>query len=136
MPTPPKWDPARGKQAGRGPLRLPAEGRSGGAPAWPLDGKPTRREVVAWRALWTLPQAVAWERFGWTRGVARYCRHMVRAESVDASPALLAQVVAMEDRLGLNPKSMRLLLWEVAPAEPEQTAAESVTDIRKRIKAV
>ena len=136
MPTPPKWDPARGKQQGRGPVKLPAEGRQGDPPPWPLDGKPTRRESTAWRALWNLPQAVAWERFGWARGVARYCRHMVRAEAADAPPALLAQVTAMEDRLGLNPKSMRLLLWEVAPAVDDAAPAESVSDIRKRIKAV
>ncbi|MBT2213468.1 hypothetical protein [Actinomadura sp. NEAU-AAG7] len=136
MPTPPKWNPARGKTQGRGPVTLPAEGRVGDPPPWPLDGKPTRREAAAWRALWALPQAVAWERFGWTRGIARYCRHMVRAEASDASPALLAQTLAMEDRLGLTPKGMRLLLWEVALPADDAAPAESVSDIRKRIKAV
>jgi hypothetical protein len=62
---------------------------------------------------------------------------MVRAERADASPALLAQVTSMEDRLGLNPKSMRLLLWEIVPADGDQERpAVTATDMRRRIKAV
>jgi len=77
---------------------------------------------------------VAWERLGWTRTVARYCRVMVAAESRDASPPLLGQAMALEDRLGLTPKAMRLLLWEVVADEvAEQRQA---TNVRKRIKAV
>jgi hypothetical protein len=42
---------------------------------------------------------------------------MVAGESPLASPAMLAQVTALEDRLGLTPKAMRLLLWEVVVDE-------------------
>lgn len=136
MPRPPKFDPARGTR-GRGPLKLPAEGRSGEVPSWPLSGRQTPAEREAWAQLWRTPQAVAWERLGWTRTVARYCRAMVAAERPKASASLLAQVTAMEDRLGLTPKAMRLLLWEVVSDELADKRQDSATgDVRKRIRAV
>jgi hypothetical protein len=132
MPQPPKFDPVR--KRGSGPVKLPAEGRQGDPPPWPLPGRATVTEGRGWAALWSTPQAVAWERLGWTRTVARLCRVMVMAEKRDASPALLAQVTALEDRLGLTPKAMRLLLWEVA--SDEVTEQREATDVRSRIKAV
>lgn len=134
MPTPPKFDPARGPR-GRGPTRLPPEGRQGPAPKWPLPGTATAAERAAWAALWATPQAVAWERLGWTRTVGRYCRLLVRAEDPDATPALQAQTTALEDRLGLTPKSMRLLLWEIAVDEVAEKR-EGPKSARGRIKAV
>jgi hypothetical protein len=133
MPNPPKLDPARGAR-GRGITKLPIEGRSGKAPDWPLTAQ-SSAETEVWAQLWVTPQAVAWERLGWTRTVARYCRVLVASEDRDATPALLAQAVALEDRLGLTPKAMRLLLWEIASddvAEKRQTSAGA----RGRIKAV
>lgn len=134
MPGPaPKFDPVR-RNARGGPLQLPTEGRKGKTPAWPLPGEPADEEREAWAELWRTPQAVAWERLGWTRTVGRYCRVMVAAERDDASAQLLAQATALEDRLGLTPKAMRLLLWEVVADEvAEQRQA---TNVRKRIKAV
>lgn len=134
MPNPPKLDPVR-RNARVGPLLLPADGRPGDPPAWPLPGKPTKVEQDAWAQLWATPQAVAWEQLGWTRTVARYCRVMVEAEARDAAPAMLAQATALEDRLGLTPKSMRLLLWQVAADEVAEKRQES-TGVRGRIRAV
>ncbi len=135
MPTPPKLNPQRGER-GRGITNLPAEGRTGDAPPWPLPGSMTIDERVAWNQLWRTPQAVAWERLGWTRTVARYCRFMVEAEQPLSSASLLAQVTAMEDRLGLTPKSMRLLLWQIVSDEVA-TAREVRTDVvRERLRAV
>lgn len=92
-------------------------------------------EREAWAQLWATPQAVAWEQLGWTRTVARYCRVMVASEEPDAIAALLAQAVALEDRLGLTPKSMRLLLWQIAEDEVGQKREQSA-GARGRIKAV
>jgi len=133
MPNPPKFEPQRGAR-GRGITKLPAEGRKGQAPAWPL-GDQSEAESSAWVELWATPQAVAWARLGWTRTVARYCRVMLEAEESGAQPALLAQATAMEDRLGLTPKSMRLLLWEISSDEVAEQR-QSGTGARKRIKAV
>lgn len=114
-------------------MHLPADGRCGEAPPWPLP-KPTAAERAVWKELWTTPQAVAWERLGWTRSVARYCRGLVEAEKRDASAALLSEVRQMEDRLGLTPMAMLRLRWEVAPApeveeEPDEDAP--VADVRR-----
>ncbi len=137
MPQLPKIDPARGSR-GRGIVHLPVEGRTGKAPAWPLDGRQSAAERRAWEQVWATPAAVAWERLGWTRTVARYCRVIVAAEAPDATPALLAQATALEDRLGLTPKAMRLLMWQVVSDEIAVRREESAgtASVRKRLKAV
>ena len=138
MPGPaPKHDPAR-RNPRVGPLKLPAEGRKGDPPPWPLPGRPTAAEREAWAQLWRTPQAVAWERLGWARTVARYCRVMVEAEQRDAPAKALAEARHFEDRLGLTPKAMRMLLWEIVTdelAERRQQGADTA-DVRKRIRAV
>lgn len=131
---PPKADPVR-RNSRVGPLRLPAEGRDGPAPKWPLDEALSPAEKKAWVQLWSTPQAVAWERLGWLRTVARYCRLMVLAEE-SMRPTLLAQATALEDRLGLTPKSMRMLLWEITADEVGEKRGETASDARSRIKAV
>lgn len=123
MPQPPKDNPRR-RNARVGPIDLPAKGRTGRTPAWPLPGPADRDEKAAWVQLWKSPQAHAWEQLGWTRTVARYCRVMVASERPGAPASLLGQVTAMEDRLGLTPKAMRLLLWRIAPDEVAEKRGE------------
>lgn len=97
-------------------------------------------ERDAWAQLWATPQAVAWERLGWTRTVGRYCRVLVEAEGRDAPVGARAEARQLEDRLGLTPKAMRQLLWEVARdevAEKRETEpGGATTNVRSRIKAV
>ena len=131
--VPPKHDPAR-RNARSGPVRLPAEGRQGDPPRWPLPGRMLAAERLAWADLWRTPQAVAWERLGWTRAVARYCRLMVEAEKRNAPAKALMEARQFEDRLGLTPKAMRMLLWEIVA--DEVTEQREATDVRARIKAV
>jgi hypothetical protein len=138
VPQPPKFQPRR-RNARSGPLSLPASGRKGPLPVWPLEGKPLPAESIAWKQLWATPQAVAWETLGWFRTVARYCRTMVAAEQPGARADLLNAVGALEDRLGLTPKAMRLLLWTIGDDESELDLGPDdgkVLDIRQRIKAV
>jgi hypothetical protein len=111
--------------------RLPASGREGDPPEWPLS-KPTKAEVELWRQLWASPQAVAWEAFGWVRAVARYCRATIQAEKRGAVAFLLSEVRQMEDRLGLNPKALKHLQWVIAAdVEDEQPhgVSDNVTDL-------
>ena len=106
MPGPPP-KPAgerRRRNATVAMTQLPAEGRIGAAPEWPLPrlllDEPglvdllEGREAELWAELWATPQAVAWERLKWTRTVARYVRFEVRAETGDlkagADPVLRA----------------------------------------------
>lgn len=135
MPNPPKFNPARAN--GRvGPLKLPAEGRQGEPPRWPLEGRQSAPEKRAWADLWATPQAVAWERLGWTRTVARYCRILIEAEGRAAQPPVRAEARQLEDKLGLTPKAMRLLLWEIVADEVSDQRQATGRPARKRIKAV
>jgi hypothetical protein len=120
-----------------GPLTLPAEGRKGPTPRWPLVGF-DELEKMAWEQLWSTPQAVMWERMGTVtaRLVARYCRIMVAAEAPDATAALLAQVASLEDRLGISPRAMRMLLWQVAPDEVAEARDGRAESVRDRLRAV
>src|SRR6266511_1860347 len=104
----PKFD-RHGHKSRVGPVELPAEGRRGEAPSWPIPGRVTQAQAQAWAALWATPQAVAWEAMAWTRVVARYCRLLVVCERPGATAAMHAQATALEDRLGLSPKAMRML---------------------------
>ena len=136
MPPAPKPDAVR-RNPRVGPLLLPADGRQGPPPEWPLPGVTLPGELEAWKQLWATPQAVAWERLGWTRTVGRYCRVMLAAEQEGAPAGLLAQAVALEDRLGLSPKSMRMLMWQVASDEVATKRDEPASQgARGRIKAV
>lgn len=136
MPRPPSPSPVRGFR-GRPTVQLPAEGRRGPVPRWPLAVAASPVELEAWAELWSTPQAVVWERIGWTRTVARYCRLLVVAEQRKASAAIHAQATVLEDRLGLTPKAMRLLLWEVVADEVAvRRRPQPVNSVRRRIKAV
>lgn len=140
MAVPPKDNPIR-RNARVGPTLLPAGGRRGDPPQWPLPGWPTADEQIAWHGLWHTPQAAAWENLGdgCVRTVARYCRMMVAAEAPKASASLLAQVSNLEDKLGLTPKAMRMLLWQVAPDEVTEKRDEQDDErqsARTRLRAV
>ncbi len=154
--------------------RLPAEGRSGPTPEWPLipdvilttrhelakakaesleydlaEAMPSQRasierrldaarekaaimaaqlreqkhlEDALWADLWRLPQAVQWDRLGWTRDVAQYVRHKVMAELGDMDGAKEAR--QWSDRLGLTPMAMLRLRWSVQPDETARKRAE------------
>jgi hypothetical protein len=101
-------------------VRLPAAGRKGRPPTWPLEAEPKDAERALWSRLWHTPQAVAWDRFEWSRVVARYVRVVLEAES-ELDSKLLAEARQLEDRLGLNPMAMLRLRWEV---DADEVAAQ------------
>lgn len=118
-------------------VQLPAEGRKGRSPRWPL-GKASSDEREIWTRLWSTPQAKAWERLGYHRVVARYARLLTKAEDADAPITLLGEVRQLEDRLGLTPMAMLRLRWEIVPDEvSEQRGSRSKkSGRRRRVKAV
>lgn len=126
-------------------VKLPAEGRTGDAPEWPL---PWQRVVEAkiWADLWATPQAAAWERMGTAtvRVVARYVRLLSLvegpADDEDRAPRtsatlLLGEVRQLEDRLGLTPMAMLRLRWEIV-ADDLAEKREGSAPTRRRLKAV
>ena len=131
MPGPaPKADDSRRRRNApmANTVKLPAEGRDGDAPAWPFgDDAPE-----TWFELWATPQAVAWERLGWFRVVARYVHILSLCESPDTmTAALLGEARQMEDRLGLTPMSMLRLRWEIASDEVAEKRTERKSSTAK-----
>jgi hypothetical protein len=135
-PAPKAADQRRRRNARPASLQLPAAGRTGKTPAWPLpkeDAPLDALERKLWAELWRLPQAIAWERFGYGREVAQYVRWKVRAElgSLDASK----EARQLSDRLGLSPLALRRLEWEIVPDELAVKREERSASA-KRVKAV
>ena len=120
---PPK-DPAalrRDRDAGEW-VRLPAEGRQGDPPEWPL-ASPSGRELDLWREHWALPHAVMWEKHRLEFEVALYVRNLAMAE-VPGSPANRGTLVKqlMED-LGLTEAGRKRNAWAIEDSEDEQAVA-------------
>jgi hypothetical protein len=115
---------------------LPAEGRQGATPKWPLATF-TDRELEVWAAIWRTPQAAAWARLGWLHDVALYVRQVVAAEAGSLDDAKEAR--QWSDRLGLNPSAMLRNRWKVAADETsvrrDQRSAQT-TDLRDRMRAI
>lgn len=137
MPGPPPKDPGQRRRRNAAPelVALPAEGRSGPVPTWPLS-RATKSEAALWRELWATPQAAAWEQLGWTRIVARYVRCAIQVEGTDPSTRLLAEVRQTEDRLGLTPLAMRRLGWTIVRDEVSEARNVGRPRARERLRAV
>ena len=189
-PPPKSVDQRRRRNASPAMTRLPAGGRQGDAPRWPLladivtteqlnaarrladelelqllapelsgrarsaaqrkhDAAVTEANILTaqldaqervegelWADLWRTPQAVAWERLGWTREVAQYVRWKAKAEQGDLDAAKEARQLA--DRLGLNPLALLRLRWEVAEDEvaEQRTTRRRPVSARQRLKVV
>lgn len=122
MPGPPPKDPSvrRRRNATPGFRQLPAEGRAGLAPGWPLATLEAG-ESALWAQLWSLPQAVEWERIHCERAVAMFVRMSLAAEAAPTDTKLSAEVRQLDAAIGLSPKAMAQLRWEVADpaADPE-----------------
>ncbi|MEU1219212.1 hypothetical protein [Streptomyces microflavus] len=121
---------------------LPAEGREGDAPEWPLT-TPADRELDLWDDLWSKPQAVAWEDMGQELEVALFVRTLAEAERTDARVDVKKMVRSYLDSLGLSVAGMNRNRWKIAPATDEPAAAspESAARVlrpsaRDRLKVV
>jgi hypothetical protein len=141
MGPPPKTDGTRRRRnASIAMTRLPAEGRTGDPPPFPLPllrgpgGRPLKtanaREGELWAQLWATPQAVAWERRRWTHEVAMYVRWTAAAElgSLDAGK----EARQLADRLGLTDLAMLRLRWEIADDEVGEKRTERAATTRRR----
>lgn len=116
---------------------LPAEGRKGPAPEWPLT-EPAERELDLWARLWAKPQAVAWEHLGLHHEVALYVRRLGEAEERNSSVNLSTLVRQLGDSLGITTPGMRANRWRIAdPASGEvKRPAARRTAARDRFKVV
>jgi hypothetical protein len=139
----PAPDPAalrRERDAGEWTI-LPAEGRQGATPDWPLTDE-TIREAQLWERLWTKPQALMWERYGQEYEVALYVRRLSEAEQLESAVTLTTVVKQMGDSLGLSTPGMRANRWRIDRAEEDARPAASTAgpvapnSARARLKAI
>lgn len=128
MPGPAPKKYVRRRNARPDWVQLPAEGRTGPTPKWPLKG----RTPAGWVDLWRTPQAVMWEQQGNELLVARYLklRNLIQnPDSLeDVNAASWGELRQLEDRLGLSPMAMKRLMWEVEETPASKGLAE-VTSI-------
>jgi len=101
-------------------ITLPAEGRKGRAPAWPLS-KASKRETALWRREWKRPQAIEWQRNGQEIEVAIYVRSLVAAEDREARPNARTLVRQQQEALGLSLPGLLRLRWKIGEADSAST---------------
>jgi hypothetical protein len=117
---------------------LPAEGRSGDAPAWPLWGR-SDREAELWLREWRRPQATVWERNGQEEEVAMYVRSFAAAELPNATTAARTLVRQQQEALGLSMPGLLRLRWRIGEPEaaaPVAAVAPASGSARGRFKVV
>lgn len=114
---------------------LPADGRPGPPPAWPMPD-PTDRELELWARLWALPQAIMWESQRQELDVAQYVRRLAEAEQPGSPVAAGTLVRQLGEGLGVSLPGMLRLRWRIAdaaaPAEQPSTRPSS----RERFRVV
>lgn len=102
----------RDKPGLEGWVDLPAAGRDGPTPAWPLT-KATVRETALWEAEWRRPQAIMWETQGQELEVALFVRAVRKAEMASAPAAAGNLVRQMMDNLGISAPGLLRLKWRI-----------------------
>lgn len=115
---------------------LPAEGRKGDAPDWPLS-EASSRELDLWGSEWRRPQAVMWERNGQELEVALYVRSVVDAESPKATVAARTLVKQQMEALGLSLPGLLRLRWKIASDEvAERRQVSTGRNVNDRLRAL
>ena len=114
---------------------LPADGREGDLPRWPL-ADPSERELDLWTAEWSRPQAVMWERMGQQIEVAVYVRTLVRAELHDAAVNVRTLLRQQQEALGLSMPGMLRNRWKLGEVASEADGEFEEDDVRGRLTVV
>lgn len=117
---------------------LPAEGRTGDAPAWPLLDQSPREEVL-WARFWRKPQAVIWERDSLIEIVALFVRQFAEGEVPKSSAENRKTIRLMLADLYLTPDSMLKARLRIATDEVEAKRTERAPvrkSARSRLKVV
>lgn len=91
---------------------LPAAGRDGPTPEWPLT-KATARELELWEREWRRPQALMWEANGQETEVALFVRSLATAEKPKAHTTVRTLVKQQMEALGLTLPGLRSNRWVI-----------------------
>lgn len=117
---------------------LPASGRGGEMPHWPL-AEALEREMDIWADEWTRPQAVMWERQGQEIEVAMYVRTLIAAEKHDAPAAIRTLLKQLQEALGLSMPGLLRNRWRIDTVDSEtEDQGEDLheDDVRGRLTVV
>lgn len=123
---PPERNAIRNGRSGADWIRLPASGRKGAPPGWPLT-RPTKREVALWSDLWKTPQAIMWEGNGQGLEVALYVRSLREAEKSGSSSAARTLLLRQQEYLGLSQPGLARNRWTIVD-DAAMAAAEAPLD--------
>jgi hypothetical protein len=118
---------------------LPAEGRTGEPPGWPLDQQ-SGREAELWASFWRKPVATIWERDSIVEVVALFVRQFAEGEVPKSSAENRKTIRLMMADLYLTPDSMLRAKLRISTDEVREKRAELKTPARKsartRLKVV
>ena len=117
-------------------ITLPAAGRPGPPPAWPI-GEPSERETVLWTRYWAKPQGLEWERLGMEHEVAIFIRRLAEVEAPNAPVALGTLVRQGFETLGLSIPGMARNRWKIGePATDAEPTSAHPSSRERRLRAV
>lgn len=120
-------------------VELPAQGREGDPPSWPLSS-PTKREWELWQREWRRPQAVMWEANGQEVEVALYVRSVKDAEKSSAPVSMRTLVRQQMDALGLTVPGLRANRWTIAqqdePVQRGRVADDQGPSAKDRLRVI
>ena len=107
-------------------IKLPAEGRVGDAPEWPVEHPaPSVGEISMWTRLWALPQALVWEADRGHDMVALYVRTYIDSVQKDAPAARTTQAKQLAEALLLTTPALHAARYTIAsPAAPRNGEVE------------
>jgi len=108
-------------------VRLPASGREGDIPDWPL-GTSNARELRLWAEEWRRPQAVMWDARGQQLEVALYVRAVVVSEGRKATAADRGLVLRYMDDLGVSQGGLAKNHWTIVLPEVPTALRPTGTD--------
>jgi hypothetical protein len=112
-------------------VRLPAAGRTGEPPVWPLP-RPTKFELERWVIEWRRPQAIMWEQLGQEIQVALYIRNLRDATKTGSSATRMTSLQRQMDNLGLSVPGLAHNRWIIDEGEraavPRRAQSSSAKD--------
>lgn len=114
-------------------IDLPADGRQGDPPGWPLS-KATTRELLLWEQEWTRPQALMWEINGQEVEVAMFVRSLRQAEAPKAPTNLRTLVLRQMEALGLSIPGLLRNKWRIVEEGSSKPIADPAGSGRPTVK--
>lgn len=108
--------------------RLPAAGRTDPAPEWPLAvEEPTADELLKWREMWTMPQALVWESDRCFDLVAFYVRTYLEAMKPRAGAQARTFVKQLSSELLLTPAALLSARYVIAGTDEDAALNAAVS---------